>query len=142
MPILVLVDNAKIQRVHAGRMKSDEEDMLQALSRRCRQRGRKYQAIGLDRPDITAYLNETAVRAVYPDFAGWRTVLDSFRKRKSRPKFKEWLKENYGVQPGTRNAIDEILRVMTRDGLVPAGDLADKVKGILAEATGATAARP
>lgn len=142
VPVIVLVDNAKIQRVRTGRMETDEERKLQALSRSSRQRRRKHTAIGLDRPDITAYLNETAVRAVYPDFAGWRTVLDSFRRRKSRPSFKRWLSENYGVDLSTKNAIDEVLRVMARDGLPPAGDLTLNVKTIIAEAMGTIAARP
>ncbi|MEU8002187.1 AAA family ATPase [Catellatospora sp. NPDC049111] len=142
VPVFVLVDNAKVQRVHTGRMETDEERKLLALSRNSRQRGRKHRAVGLDRPDITAYLNETAVRAVYPGFAGWRTVLDSFRKRKSRPKFKVWLKENFGVELGSKNAIDEVLRVMVRDGLPPAGDLGHKMKSVIADAMGASAARP
>jgi hypothetical protein len=134
VPVVILLDYTRIERIERGRAQTDEEVKAVELLKSCRRRRRNLDLVGLDRPDIVAYLSETAVREEYPDFPGWAQVVASFKRRRSRPPFKEWLHEQYGVDLTNNGRIRSILHRMNESGHLPVGELTRKVNTILAAA--------
>jgi hypothetical protein len=135
VPVVVLVDNAKVDRVEDGRVDyerlSDEEKKLRDL--RKSRRGRKqYKPFGLERPDITAYLNETAIRQIHPGFSGWGRVMRDFNALSYRPKFKDWVWERHAADLRTARQIRQVLDKMTNQDLPPVNELTRVVKETLA----------
>lgn len=136
VPIVVLLDYTRVDRIVSGRPQTEEEKKLVQLRRGLGgENKQRYKFVGLDRPDIICYLSETAIRDLYPSFVGWTHVLRKFSSRKSRPSFKPWLKEQFGVDLSTTDRIETVLRIMEVDGNLPVGELTVKVKEILSGAT-------
>lgn len=131
VPVVVLVDYAKVDRVTAGRPASDEEEKLLQLRRSLKRRSRTYQLVGLERPDIVCYLSESALREFYPDFPGWPTVLRAFEGVRSRPSFKKWLSERFRVDLIHSGHIEGVLDRMVEQGHPPAGELTRRTNEIL-----------
>ena len=99
VPILVLLDNTRVERVKAGKPVTDEEKKLWHLQRSCRQRS-AVDVLWAAAPDVVCYLSEAAIREIAPDFPGWQQVIAAFRRhesRGSRPAFKTWLRDHYAV---------------------------------------------
>lgn len=131
VPITVLLDYTRTDRVAAGNPVTDEEKKLLELRRTCKRRGRPYTLMGLDRPDVVCYLSDTALQEIYPDFPGWRTVLTNFEHRRNRPPFKSWLHERFKVDLSHTGRIREVLDKMESGGHMPVGELTRKVNEIL-----------
>lgn len=91
-----------------------------------------YRDVGLDRPDIVCYLNEGALREIYPTFPGWTAVLETFQLLKGRPSFKPWLGTTFGVEFKHSGHIEAVLKRMRDGGHEPAGELTRKVNELLA----------
>ncbi|HET9873163.1 MAG TPA: AAA family ATPase [Propionibacteriaceae bacterium] len=137
IPIVVLLDYTRVERVLSGRPTTNEEKALQQLSRSLGQRKRQYRFVGLHRPDIVCYMSEAAVRDVYPDFPGWPAVLSSFESRTSRPTFKPWLQEQFGVDLIDTYRIESVLDCMVVNNHHPVGELTRRVKEIVSHVPGA-----
>ncbi|WP_433317950.1 AAA family ATPase [Micromonospora chersina] len=135
VPIVILVDNARVDRVEDGRVHddrlSDEERKLRDLRKKRRGR-KKHKLFGLERPDITAYLNETAVRQIHPGFSGWGKVLRELNALNYRPKFKDWVWERHATDLRHSKQIRQVLEEMTNRDLPPVGELTRVVKEIVA----------
>ncbi len=95
----VLVDNAGIERVRAGRPITDEESRVLSFLKRARERGRPaVQPYGWSKPDIIEFLDDEICRNHAPNFPGWSLATKEWRKiRDRRPEFKSWVKERYGL---------------------------------------------
>lgn len=102
-----------------------------------RKKNGRYKPVGLNRPDIVCYLSEAAVREVYPSFLGWTAVWREFSRRKSRPPFKPWLKEHFGVDLTNTYRIQTVLDRMAVNGHQPGGELTQKINEILSRVPGA-----
>lgn len=133
VPVHVLTDHTRVDRVLKGRSQSDEEARLVELTSRLRRAGRHYELHGLRRPDIVAYLNEDAIRRSTPGFPGWSLVLERFSRLPRRRPFKTWLLDRYDVDLTTVPRIREVLDVMVDEGLLPVGSLRQAVDGLLAD---------
>ena len=132
VPIAVLLDYVRGEGIRKGGPTA-EEKALSELRKSCRRRKRTYHFHGLERPDIVAYLSESAIRTVYPDFAGWAPVLRAFKELRDRPSFKPWLQEKWGIDLTTSRSIERILSVMSDQGHRPAGELTRTVNEVLAD---------
>lgn len=131
VPVIVLLDYTRVDRVDRGRPATDEEKKLLDLKITCRRRNRRFHMVGLDRPDVVAYLSESGVREVAPTFPGWSVVVARFEKRRTRPSFKPWLLEEFGVDLRDRRRIEAVLEKMEEGGHRPVGELTRKVNEIL-----------
>jgi hypothetical protein len=131
VPIVVLLDYTRVKRIGKGKPVSDEETKLLELQRSLRRRRRRYDLVGLERPDIICYLSEAAVREVFPDFPGWSTVLARFSRLRGRPSFKPWLEQRFGVDLSNEGRIRTVLAHMGPGGHGPVGELTRKVNEIL-----------
>jgi len=127
VPVAVLVDYTRLERVEARRPQTDEEKKLAEVWAVCRRRRLRWTPLGLDRPDIVCYLSESGVREMNPSFPGWAAVLQRFAARQSRPPFKPWLLEQFGTDLTHSGRIRDVLDVMAAGGHAPVGELTRKV---------------
>lgn len=132
VPVGILTDYTHAERVRRGRWETDEEKRLVELRRACKRRGRRIDIHGLKRPDIVAYLSESAIREEFGSFPGWKQVLNEFAKSPRRPAFKPWLAERYGIDLTRSATIDRVLRVMQQQSLAPVGELTQLVQELTA----------
>jgi hypothetical protein len=115
-------------------VETSEERELTKLRRRCEQRGRRYDVFGLTRPDITAYLNEDALRARHPDFPGWKLALEKFQHLDHRQSFKRWLLTTYRLDVTSTRRVGRILEQMTANGQRCESELTHTINDILVAA--------
>lgn len=135
VPVAVLTDYTRTDRIGSQRIPdwelSAEERALRGLRRAAKERGRRIHLFGLERPDITGYLNAEAVAAANPGFPGWDAVLVEFEKERRRPKFKDWLKERHGMNLLGVRQIEAVLQTMRDHGLKPEPELDERMAEIL-----------
>lgn len=132
VPVAVLLDYTRLDRVQEGRARTDEERKLAEVWRTCRRRRLRWTPLGLDRPDIVCYLSESAVRDVNPGFPGWSAVLQRFEARRTRPPFKSWMLEEFGTDLTHSGHIKTVLDAMRANSHAPVGELTRKVSEVLA----------
>lgn len=132
VPVTVMLDYTRKARVLGGKAVTDEEKKLANLRRAARSKGMAFDFIGLERPDITCYLSETAVRSLHPDFPGWAAVLGAFEKMERRPPFKPWLAGKYNVDLQSLPQIEQVLERMHDQDLRPVGELSRAMNELLA----------
>jgi len=133
VPVGVLLDNVRLDRVDGKKptkQLADEEKALRYLRRASQRRRRAVANFALERPDIVAYLNEDAIRVLWPDFVGWGAVLRRFHAKSTRPSFKPWLLEQFEVDLTRTDRIREVVQYMVDNELAAAGELADVVRQI------------
>lgn len=138
VPILVLLDNTRVDRVKSGKFATEEEEKLWHLQRSCRRRRRRLKFYGLHAPDIVCYLSESAVRQTNPAFPGWKEVIAVFRRleeRGSRPSFKTWFRNEYDINLTDGNQIAAVLATMKEGGHRPVGELTRLVNELVAVVT-------
>ena len=136
VPVIVLLDYTQVDRVLSGQPVTDEEHKLLHLRRSLKRRNRTFQFVGLERPDIVCYLSESALREQYPHFPGWSLVLRDFKDRRSRPKFKDWLRDRFDTDLTQSRHIEQVLDHMHDRGHQPVGELSRKVSEILSHLPG------
>lgn len=134
IPVAILTDHTRVDAVNSklpDAELSDEEHALRSLRRACKKRGSVMHLYGLQRPDITAYLNSDAIKTIHPSFPGWAAILTKFNHQKRRPSFKPWLRERFNVDfektPNVRAVVEE----MKSSGLESEPELTRCVDAIL-----------
>lgn len=96
-----------------------------------RSQGREILRVGLERPDIVAYLNPSAVAR---DFT-WESALQEFADSGSGQRFKEWLKYSYSghIDLTTDSKLQDVLKRMRERPLPFESELARKINGFVAQ---------
>ncbi|MDT9591601.1 AAA family ATPase [Nocardioides zeae] len=135
VPVTVMLDYSRADRIsnNALRNLTNEEKAVRELKKACRSRGRRIDVIGLRRPDIVCYISEAAIRSSHPNFPGWAKILERFAGRRSRPPFKPWLEEQFGIGMKTPD-VRAFLSVMQEQQLSPAGEVVRTINEFLAHA--------
>lgn len=119
----VLVDNA---RTEVGDLNdSKEADLIRRLRSFARRRGLEIDDFLLERKDIIAYIDDDVMREVAPRFPGFRSLERLWRKRLSRPDFKDFVSENAGGFGFTPTKIRDLAEKTARSGKTPPQDLTD-----------------
>ncbi|MFE9959170.1 hypothetical protein [Micromonospora sp. NPDC005299] len=137
IPLAVLLDYTRLDEVDKGvpdgRLRQEERKLreLRELHKACRGRQRAIKEFALQRPDIIAYLNEEAIRGDVPDFPSWSSIIEQFETAPTRPSFKTWVLEEYGVDLTTTARISGLLGRMTEAGLPAHQDLDEMVNAIV-----------
>ncbi|EYR63519.1 hypothetical protein N866_20140 [Actinotalea ferrariae CF5-4] len=134
VPIALLIDNTRKDIVNGNRPNREltgEERQLRDLKRECDNRGRPIHVIGLNRPDITAYLHPDAVRTLHPSFPGWDKVIQQYRAQRHPHSFKDWLHDQLGVDLRWTTRITAALDQMSSQSLSVEPELARKVEDLL-----------
>jgi hypothetical protein len=86
-------------------------------------------AVGLDRPDILFYLDETICRQYAAEFPGWRKAIDEWLAEGHPGPWKRWIKTRYGL-PLTPTGITDLARECRAKGEIPA-EIAEKIHGLI-----------
>jgi AAA domain, putative AbiEii toxin, Type IV TA system len=138
-PFHVMFDNTRLTMVRdravANTLLTTEERTMRKLLTSVASAGRALGAIGLARPDISAYIAEQVLPG---DFPGWTAVLDRWKReeqlwrRKTGAGFKPWLAERYTIDQLTASTIDRYARRMKEAGAPPPGDLSRKINRLIA----------
>lgn len=108
VPIAILVDRARIDKVNRVRSASDkgltkEEQSLVRLKLSAQDAGREFKLFGLNRADVAMYLNETVVKEHSTNFTTWDDAAKRYIRKykgvdpKEKPDFKTWLRQNFDL---------------------------------------------
>lgn len=140
VPPIVMFDYTRGKRVQQRRAKTQEEKKAVELLEAAEQRGLSCKVIPLRMPDIVCYLSEHTIREDVPDFAGWNNVYTRFKAAAKetdgqRPRFRPWLRREYGVALEHEHQIRAVLDRMRGAGLTCGGDLHRQINQLLAEVT-------
>ena len=105
-----------------------EQQTVDRFVREAAARGLRVVPVGLDRPDVVAYLNPGAIG---PGFS-WEPVLEAFQAS-GRSGFKDWLWEKYRVNLSTVDVISPVLARMAEQGLPFQQELVRKINEFVAQ---------
>lgn len=133
IPFAVMFDNVRLE--HVDDLGIPEDDLTheeQTFRKLSHELTRPWHRIGLDRPDITAYLHEE-VLASYSRFPGWARVIDDFR-RLDRPGFKDVL-ATFGVNLRATATVAELANAMRNRGLRPPEEIDQHISALCALAS-------
>ncbi|MFA9432832.1 hypothetical protein [Egicoccus sp. AB-alg2] len=124
----VMLDHADAGRLEAGgKPRTKEERALIDLRRRLRGRGRRMDLFGLRGEDILVYIEDEAVRAVYPEFSSWEGLRGA---RRGHETLKEVTERMHEMRLGMHFA-KRTVAAMKELGLSPRGDLPTVVADIV-----------
>jgi len=132
VPPTIMVDFTVAARVKNGNGKTKEERKLVELAKQAERRGFAYTVIGLTLPDIVCYLSDEAVAEIHDEFPGWNIVVQEFIRLRPRPKFKDWLAQEHGVDLQSSGHIERVLEIMSVRQLRPGGQLVREINELLA----------
>ena len=90
-------------------------------------------AVGLYKPDILFYLDETICQQYAAGFLGWHTAIDEWANAGRRGPWKRWIKTKYGL-PLTPAGIRDLARECHSEGKIPA-EIARKIHELIAYAS-------
>lgn len=132
VPPTIMVDFTVAARVRNGSGKTQEERKLVELAKQAERLGFAYTVIGLSLPDIVCYLSDDAVAEIHHGFPGWNIIVQKFHRLRPRPRFKDWLAEDHGVELRSSGHIKQVLDIMSQRQLQPGGQLVREVNELLA----------
>src|SRR5207248_2548482 len=96
IPLAVLADNIPPDRRRSR--PTAESEAVDRVVQEARATGRVVHQFGLERRDILQYLHVDACRSLAPDFPGWPVASAEWRRSGSSLRFKEFVRETYGLK--------------------------------------------
>lgn len=134
IPFAIMMDNVRLSRVGDKSIPlkalTDEEQTLRHLTEEMLKSKRKWFRVGLDRPDITAYIDESLL-ATYGKFPGWVVAIEKFRTLRTVG-FKDVLRNFFGVNLQRPGAVAKLTKEMADGGLRPIAEIERHVNEICA----------